>query len=58
LSKLDLGDGEPARHEELVSELHLVHVDLDRGFQPSSQADDPHGGLAPGEFLEASAQRT
>ena len=26
--QLDLGDGEEARHEELVTELHLVDVDV------------------------------
>jgi hypothetical protein len=47
-----LGGGEQARHEELVPELDLEHVDPERGLDPASQADLAHGGARPGELLE------
>ena len=51
--QLDLGDREEARHEELVAQLDLVDVDLERRLDPPTQADLTSGGLAPGELFEA-----
>jgi hypothetical protein len=48
-----LGHGEQARHQELVAELDFVHVDVQGRLDPPAQADDPHAGLGPVEFLEA-----
>ena len=39
-----LGDGEQARHQELVAELDLVHLDVQGRLDPPAQADDPHAG--------------
>jgi len=36
LGQCDLGCGEQARHEELIAELRLVDVDLQRGLEPTS----------------------
>jgi hypothetical protein len=41
--QLDLGDREQARHQELVAELHLVDVDLERRLESPAQADRPMG---------------
>ena len=40
--QLDLGDREQARHEELLAELDLVDVDLERALEPATQADLAH----------------
>src|SRR5260370_32380078 len=48
-----LGHGKQARHQELVAELYLVHVDIQGRLDPPAQTDDPHAGLGPVEFLEA-----
>ena len=53
--QLDLRHREQARHEVLLAQDHLVHVDLQRGLQPSPHADLPHGGRAPVELLEVPA---
>ncbi len=51
-SQLHLGHGEEAGHQELVTQLHFVDVDAQRGLAPSPQAHRSHGGFVPGEFLE------
>src|SRR4051812_32894936 len=48
-----LSHREQARHQELVAELDLVHVDLEHRLDSPAQADDPHAGLRPVENLEA-----
>ena len=56
--QLDLGDGEQARHEELVAELDLVDVDLQRPVEPPAQADLAHLGVLPVQLLEVPAHRS
>ena len=48
-----LGDGEQARHEELLAEPHLVDVDVERRVAPPAQADLAHRRRLPVELLEA-----
>jgi hypothetical protein len=45
-------DGERAGHQELVAELDLVHLALERQLQPVAQADRPDRRGAVSEFLE------
>ena len=53
----DLGDGEQARHQELVAELDLVDVEA-RGELPSSaQAEHAHRRRAEIQLLEIDAHR-
>ena len=54
--EFDLRHREQTRHEELVTELDLVHVDLQGRIQPPSQAHRPHGGFPPVKLLETPAQ--
>jgi hypothetical protein len=54
---LDLGHREQARHEELVTELHLEDVLAAGGVPPSAQAHLAEGRLAPAQLLEPPAQR-
>jgi hypothetical protein len=53
--QLDLGNGEEARHEELLAELHLVDVDEEGRLEPAPQADLPQRGLLPVDLLETPA---
>jgi peptide subunit release factor RF-3 len=50
--QLHLRACEQARHEELVAQLHLVHVDLQRRLQPSPQAQLTHRGRSRVDQLE------
>ena len=50
--EVDLGNREQARHEELIAELHFVHIDLERRFQSSPHADLTNRCLTPVDLLE------
>ena len=50
-----LGRREQARHEELVAELHLEHVDVEHWLAPPSEADVAHRGRPLLEDLEVDA---
>jgi hypothetical protein len=52
--QLDLGDREQARHEELLTELDLVHVDLEGALEAAAQDELAHLGVLPVQLLEAS----
>ena len=54
VGQLDLGDGEQARHQELVVELDLVDVRAGAGIAPPAQGEFAQRGLAVVEFLETS----
>ena len=53
--ELLLGDREQARHQVLVAELHLVHVDVEHRLVPSPQRQLPHRGGLEIELLEPGA---
>jgi hypothetical protein len=53
----DLGDREQAGHQELVAQLDLVHLDVERRLAAAAQADLAHRRRLPGELFEAQRHR-